>query len=375
MFLMKKTLISLWVVFTVVLFSLRTISAQERGYGDPDLAYPDLPNWQERATIVLTNACRMDPVGYRDEYVGDYQILLPGSYPAVRPLYWQVDLNRAARAHAGDMSQNCGLQHNSCNGDSWSARITSYYKNSHSIAENIASGREHPQESMRQWIMDGTPPAGDKSGSDGHRVNIMNKNYREMGAGYAYGSVRYNHFWVQDFGGEKPAVNHPVPGGSHIFIKDSIRFMANYYDSLDRKPQKTMVVVDGQQWEMGLHLGTAGKGTYAKTAVSMKVCRNYCFLFTDADGKEWRFPEYGMLVTYGEGDCKTSYIPPEDVSVRTPLSGYRLVNQKGTAIMRTDLSGRIIQSGSNEGRVAGSSVNIMITNERKNSRLILDLNN
>jgi chorismate synthase len=80
-------------------------------------------------------------------------------------------------------------------------------------------------------------------------------------------------------------------------------------------------------------------------------------------------------VTYGEGDCKTSYIPPEDVSVRTPLSGYRLVNQKGTAIMRTDLSGRIIQSGSNEGRVAGSSVNIMITNERKNSRLILDLNN
>ena len=83
MFLMK-TLISLWVVFTVVLFSLRTISAQERGYGDPDLAYPDLPNWQERATIVLTNACRMDPVGYRDEYVGDYRFW--GSYRQCVPL-------------------------------------------------------------------------------------------------------------------------------------------------------------------------------------------------------------------------------------------------------------------------------------------------
>ena len=332
-------------VLLIVSLSLFTLNAADRGYGDPLETYPDLPNWQERAIETLTNACRMDPEGYRDEYIGSYSILLPNNYPAVNPLYWFVDLNRSARAHGIDMANNCGMQHESCNGDSFHVRVRSYYTKSYTIGENIATGRPQPQETMRQWLMDGNPPAADLSRAAGHRTNIMNSRYKEMGAGYAYGSVKYNHFWVQDFGGGKPIIAYPISGGSHIFTSgDSIRFLVNYYDSLGRAPTGASVVIDGQKFDLQLHLGSSGKGTFMRAEMCSKDCRNYYFLITDAGGKEWRYPQYGTLVTYGEGDCKKSYLSQDELPVenrysRPVYSGTGLIGQNTVLV---DLCGRIV---------------------------------
>ncbi len=62
------------------------------------------------------------------------------------------------------------------------------------FGENIAAGYVTPQEVVDAWMT-----------SEGHRANILNQNYKEMGVGCYYlandtGNVNYNYYWTQDFG-------------------------------------------------------------------------------------------------------------------------------------------------------------------------------
>ena len=59
-----------------------------------------------------------------------------------------------------------------------------------SAGENIAAGQRTPQEVMNAWM-----------NSSGHRANILNKNYTELGVGY-YKGGSYGHYWVQTFVGK-----------------------------------------------------------------------------------------------------------------------------------------------------------------------------
>ena len=57
--------------------------------------------------------------------------------------------------------------------------------------ENIAAGHASPAETVEQWM-----------NSEGHRENILNPAFREMGVGYAYEDYStYHHYWVQLFRG------------------------------------------------------------------------------------------------------------------------------------------------------------------------------
>ncbi|MBD3393622.1 MAG: hypothetical protein GF418_15900 [Chitinivibrionales bacterium] len=284
---------------------------------DPTGGYP---NWHERGLLVLTNACRMAPQAFRDAYIGLYSILLPASSPAVAPVYWNYDLNRAARFLAKDMANNCGLNnHLSCDGTDWSTRVQSYYNNkSSTIAENIATGRESPQGTMRQWILDGNPPPSD--GNAGHRDNIMNASYRELGCGYAYGQQDYNHFWVEDFGGGAPEVDNHIVCGTHFFLKeDSTTFMTAYYDSTGQAPLSAELVLNGIRHDMSMEMGTTGKGAFSVTLPASNGCRYYYFDFVDGNQGEWRYPEAGYLATYGEGGC-TEYYSTDIVRWDAPVS-------------------------------------------------------
>lgn len=53
--------------------------------------------------------------------------------------------------------------------------------------ENIAGGQKTPQEVMDAWL-----------NSSGHRANILNKNFTQLGVGYAKGGS-YGYYWVQMF--------------------------------------------------------------------------------------------------------------------------------------------------------------------------------
>ncbi len=305
--------------FLVIFLLAGSLIAQQRGNGD---RVDSFPNFSERQLLVVTNACRMAPVQYRDLYVGNYQVLLPANYPATGPLYWNRALNRASRAHSLDMAFVCGMQHPSCDGTSWSARIQSFYNNkSGTIGENIATGNQTAMATLKQWILEVNPstapvPADkDPGGADGHRKNIMNGNYRELGCGYAKGTRQYIHFWTQDFGGGKPDFANPLVSGCHFFIETGkTSFFVNYYNSSNAAPAQISCVIDGQINTMTLALGAAGKGTYTLTQAKGTACRNYYFSCVK-DNTAYRYPEYGMLCTFGEGSCVRDYTPPESLAV------------------------------------------------------------
>lgn len=57
--------------------------------------------------------------------------------------------------------------------------------------ENIAAGYPSARETVEQWM-----------NSEGHRENILNPAFRELGVGYAYKDYStYHHYWVQLFRG------------------------------------------------------------------------------------------------------------------------------------------------------------------------------
>jgi uncharacterized protein YkwD len=58
-------------------------------------------------------------------------------------------------------------------------------------AENIAAGQRTPADVVKGWM-----------NSAGHKANILNCTYSEIGVGYAKGGS-YGTYWTQDFG--KPA--------------------------------------------------------------------------------------------------------------------------------------------------------------------------
>ena len=57
--------------------------------------------------------------------------------------------------------------------------------------ENIAAGHASASETVEQWM-----------DSEGHRENILNPAFHELGVGYAYEDYStYHHYWIQLFRG------------------------------------------------------------------------------------------------------------------------------------------------------------------------------
>ncbi|MEM8571258.1 MAG: CAP domain-containing protein [Pseudomonadota bacterium] len=64
------------------------------------------------------------------------------------------------------------------------------------LGENIAVGYTTPEDVVNGWI-----------GSEGHRANLLNEDFQEIGIGYVYrendgGDAPYGHYWTQIFGTE-----------------------------------------------------------------------------------------------------------------------------------------------------------------------------
>ncbi len=277
------------------------------GYGD---CTDSLPSASEREVHVMTNAVRMDPQGFRDLYIKGADILKAENYPATTPLWYNNDLSRAARFHSVDMAANCGMTHNSCDGTTFANRVNSFYKGSKSIAENVATGRTTGLLTVIQWLRDDDTqgvPAADKSSDDGHRKNIMNPQYQEVGCGYGYSATRrYNHFWTQDFGGGKVLDYYKIPAGCHFTPNSStLSYAVNYYDATGAAPETATVIIDGKSYPMELHLGSMSKGTYIYSTTNDGQKHSYYFVFIDGSGSPVRFPQTVNLLTGQQSGCES----------------------------------------------------------------------
>ena len=106
-------------------------------------------------------------------------------------LAWSNELWCAARHHSEDMATNNCFSHYGCldNSSPWQ-RIADCGYQMTTGGENIAAGYSTPAGVVQGWM-----------GSDGHRANILNPNFREIGVGYVFNQAStYGHYWTQDMG-------------------------------------------------------------------------------------------------------------------------------------------------------------------------------
>lgn len=110
--------------------------------------------------------------------------------PAV-PVHMRLSL--AAVTHARDMAENDFVDHKGSDGSDFKDRVTRAGYAWTLVAENVAAGQPTVQAVIRDWM-----------DSPGHRVNILNEEIREIGAGHVAvpnfgGGANYTHYWVVIF--------------------------------------------------------------------------------------------------------------------------------------------------------------------------------
>lgn len=103
------------------------------------------------------------------------------------PLTQNWELSRVARYKSQDMHDNGYFSHTSPVYGTPFQMIKSFGLSYRTAGENIARGQATPQAVVRAWM-----------GSAGHRANILNASFREIGVGY----VATGRYWTQMFIGK-----------------------------------------------------------------------------------------------------------------------------------------------------------------------------
>ncbi|MFI8952112.1 CAP domain-containing protein [Streptomyces sp. NPDC053750] len=101
------------------------------------------------------------------------------------PVTVNAALTKAAQAHSEDMAATGTMSHSGSNGSSPEDRISNAGYNWSTYGENVAYGYETPEKVMAGWMS-----------SPGHRENILNCEFKEIGVGLA----QPGSYWTQDFG-------------------------------------------------------------------------------------------------------------------------------------------------------------------------------
>ena len=105
-------------------------------------------------------------------------------------------ITQAALRHSKDMADNNFFSHTGSDGSNTGDRLEDACYKWWAYGEIIAAGYTTPASVVDAWM-----------GSSGHRGIILDPQYTEFGAGYAYkSSSRYKHYWTVDFGLPEPGL-------------------------------------------------------------------------------------------------------------------------------------------------------------------------
>ena len=104
----------------------------------------------------------------------------------LKPLTENWELSRVARYKSQDMLDNRYFAHNSPTYGTPFQMMKSFGLSFRTAGENIAKGYSTPQAVVNGWM-----------NSSGHRANILNASYTQIGVGY----VAQGHYWTQMFMG------------------------------------------------------------------------------------------------------------------------------------------------------------------------------
>lgn len=167
---------SLWKIAVKYQVGISEIIAANPQFKNPNLIYPGqkvyvplLSNLKaiERQVIELVNQER--------------------AKNGLKPLKANWELSRVARYKSNDMRDRNYFSHDSPTYGSPFTMIKSFGIYYRSAGENIAAGQKTAWEVMQSWLK-----------SPGHRQNIMNAGFTEIGVGYSQGGS-YGTYWTQMF--------------------------------------------------------------------------------------------------------------------------------------------------------------------------------
>ena len=102
----------------------------------------------------------------------------------LKPLTANWELSRVARYKSQDMVDNRYFSHTSPTYGTPFQMIRAFGLTYRTAGENIAYGQRTPQAVVNAWM-----------NSSGHRANILNASYTQIGVGY----VSSGHYWTQMF--------------------------------------------------------------------------------------------------------------------------------------------------------------------------------
>lgn len=105
----------------------------------------------------------------------------------LKELVLSHELNGIATAKAEDMAEKGYFDHNSPTYGSPFEMLQQFGVQYKSAGENIAAGQKTSKQVMDDWM-----------NSSGHRANILNSSYGQLGVGYVEGGA-YGTYWVQLF--------------------------------------------------------------------------------------------------------------------------------------------------------------------------------
>jgi spore coat assembly protein SafA/uncharacterized protein, YkwD family len=167
---------SLWIISRKYQVGLSEIIAANPQIKDPHWIYPG-----DKVTVPLLTGVKAIEAQVV-ELVNQQR-----AKNGLKPLKLNWELSRVARFKSEDMRDRNYFSHNSPTYGSPFEMMQAFGIRYSAAAENIAAGQKTAQAVMNSWM-----------NSPGHRSNILNATYTEIGVGYASGGS-YGHYWTQMF--------------------------------------------------------------------------------------------------------------------------------------------------------------------------------
>ena len=269
------------------------------------------PSWQERTLLTYLNLVRLAPQDYKARYLG-WTSADPAlsTWTATTPLYWSLNLNKAARYHSTEMRVHGMFTHNSWWPDDspldptmtpWELAASF---GATAQGQNISGGSAAfglVEAFMDDRSVPDTPPSSFPL-DNLHRYNIMTPTAHTAGAGY-------DEFWTVFFSADAPASVPLIPSASHDFLASgATTFWLNYYDPRGLAPQLVRLVLDGTDYALALDTGSPAAGTYRLDLPRSATARAYHFVVLDGAGVAWRYPGPGSFMTVGEQEEVDDYV-------------------------------------------------------------------
>ncbi len=133
-------------------------------------------------------SCKVTVITKQQEYINEVVRLVnvERTKRGLSKLTATTALTNAANKRATEIHTK--FSHTRPNGKAWSTVLKDYKISYSTSGENIAAGYATPAAVVKGWME-----------SPGHKSNILNKNYKKIGVGYASYKDGYGSYWTQLF--------------------------------------------------------------------------------------------------------------------------------------------------------------------------------